>query len=225
VIGLPLTISRGAVVGVLLVGLFAVIAGGTSGKTLFKLLITGLVFYLVITVLQNYTAIFKLSTTVFQARVDNANGDGGLKESIFLRALDGFIGPIIDLLNQPFVAGNLGMGTNAGAQMLTGSNRTFLISEGEVGRLAGEQGLIFGGGLILLRIILAISFANKSWKLPQEEKLLAFILCGAACTALLQGQWAQPSILGYGVLMGGLVMASLKKEHDPLQKNNFDEKL
>jgi hypothetical protein len=219
VIGLPLTISRGAVVGVLVVGLFAIIASGTSGKTIFKLFITGVVLYFLILVLENYTAIFKLSTEVFMSRVDAANQNGGLKESIFLRALDSFVGPIVDLLNQPLFAGNLGMGTNAGAKLLTGKAGSFLISEGEFGRLGGEQGLIFGGGLIALRIFLAIHFAVKSWRLPQDEKLLPFILCGAACIALMQGQWAQPTVLGYGVLMAGLVLACFKKEEIPLVKS------
>jgi hypothetical protein len=210
VIGLPLTISRGAVVAVAIVALFAIVAAGTNAKAALKLLISSLAIYVLVIVLQNYTEIFSLSTEVFMHRVETANGDGGLKESIFLRALDGFLGPIFDLLNQPMLEGNLGMGTNAGAKMLTG-NSDFLISEGEFGRLGGERGLIFGGGLILLRIFLAISFASKSWRLPQEEKLLPFILCGAACIAMIQGQWAQPTVLGYGVLMGGLVMACLRK--------------
>ncbi|MFV8336877.1 hypothetical protein ACNQF7_12455 [Flavobacterium sp. RSP29] len=219
VIGLPLTISRGAVVGVVVVGLFAIIASGTNGKILFKLLIVAVALYFLVLVLQNYTAIFKLSTEVFMSRVDVANQGGGLKESIFLRALDEFINPLINLLNQPLLAGNLGLGTNAGAQILTGKRGVFLISEGEFGRLGGEQGLIFGGGLIALRIFLAIQFAVKSWRLPQEEKLLPFILCGAACIAMAQGQWAQPTILGYGILMGGFVMACFKKEEIPLVKN------
>jgi hypothetical protein len=209
VLGLPLTISRGAVVAVAVVGLFAIIAAGTNAKGLVKLLITSLALYVLIILFQNYTNIFNVSTEVFMHRVDTANGDGGLKESIFLRALDGFIGPIFDLLNQPILAGNLGMGSNAGAKMLTGSTK-FLIAEGELGRLGGERGLIFGGALIVLRISLSISFVVKSWRLPQEERLLSFILCGASCITVAQAQWSQPTVLGYAVLMGGLVMACFK---------------
>jgi hypothetical protein len=212
VVGLPLTISRGAVVAVVIVGVFAIIASGTNSKMLFKLLITFVALYVLIIALQNYTEIFSLSTEVFMSRVDAANKDGGLKESILFRALDGFVGPIFDLLNQPVVAGNLGMGTNAGAKLLNGEEGVFLISEGEFGRLGGERGLIFGGALIVLRIFLAIGFIFKSWSLSKEDKLLPFILCGAACIAMVQGQWAQPTVLGYGVLMGGLVMACFEKE-------------
>lgn len=219
VIALPITISRGAVVAVLIVGLFAIIAAGTNGKSLIKLLITGCVFYVVILVLQEYTTIFNLGTEVFMDRVESVNvaTKGGFKESILLRAVNDLIGPFVELLNQPLFAGNLGMGTNAGAQMLTGKT-TFLISENEFNRLSGEQGIIFGGGLILIRVLLAIVIAMKSWNLPKDQKLLCFILCGTACIALVQGQWAQPTILGYAIIVVGMVMASLKKEIDPLQK-------
>ena len=221
VIALPLTISRGAVVAVVIVGLFAIIASVTSGKMLNKLVITGFAFYIVFMFLQNYITIFSLGTEVFMDRVDAANRStgegGGLKESILLRIVNDFIGPFVDLFNRPMFEGNLGMGTNAGAQMLTGKT-TFLVSETEFGRLVGEQGIIFGGGIIIIRLVLAISIAIKSWRLPQEEKLLPFILCGAACSAIFQGQWAQPSVLGYSVIMVGLVIASWEKADDSLQK-------
>jgi len=221
VIALPLTISRGAVVGVLIVGLFAIMASVTSSKTLLKIIISCIVFYFLILILQEYSSIFNLSSEVFMSRVDTANkgsSGGGIKESIFLRMFNDFMKPIGDLFNQPLFAGNLGMGTNAGAKMLTGK-MDFLISESEFGRLAGEQGIIFGGGLIFLRIFFAASMAIQSWKLPKEEKLLPFILCGAACAAMAQGQWAQPTNLGYAISMAGLVMASLHNNETSSEKN------
>ena len=221
VIALPLTISRGAVVGVAIVGLFAIIVSATNSKTIFKIIITGIIFYFVIIILEQYSTIFSLSTEVFMHRVDVANkstSGGGFTDSIFLRMLNDFTAPIVDLFNKPMFAGNLGMGTNAGAQMLNGKT-TFLISETEFGRLGGEQGIVFGGGLIVLRIFLAVSIAIKSLKLPQKERLLPFIICGAACVAIIQGQWAQPSVLGYAIIMTGLVFASLKKVDILPQKN------
>jgi hypothetical protein len=214
VIALPLTISRGAVVAVFIVGMFAIIASVTSTKMLNKLLITVFVFYVAFAVLQNYVEIFSLGTEVFMDRVEAANkstgSEGGLKDSILLRVADDIVRPFVNLFSQPMFAGNLGMGTNAGAQMLTGKI-SFLVSETEFGRLVGEQGIVFGGGIMFLRIFLTISIAIRSWKLPKEERLLPFILCGAACSAIFQGQWAQPSVLGFAVIMVGLVMVNLKK--------------
>jgi hypothetical protein len=221
IIALPLTISRGAVVAVIIVGLFAILAAGTSGKTLMKLIITAFTLFIVVLILQEFTSIFKLGTDVFLDRVDSANkqSGGGLESSILARIVHEFLGPFIDLLNQPLFSGNLGMGTNAGAQMLTGKT-DFLITENEFGRIVGEQGVIFGGGLILIRMILTFSISIKSWVLPKEEKLLPFILCGAAMPTIIQGQWAQPSILGFGTIIVGLVLASSKKEENPVLEEN-----
>lgn len=208
-IALPLTVSRTAVGGVVLVGLFAFIGASTSFKSILRILITVLIIVGLLTILQKTTSVFNLGTEVFMSRVDEANDqEGGLKDSFFMRALNGFTEPIFNLLNQPLFVGNLGMGTNAGAQMLTGKIK-FLISEGELGRLGGEQGLILGGGLIALRLILAISLFYKSIKLPGVYKLLSLTFCGTALFLITQGQWAQPSMLGCAVIAAGLLVASI----------------
>ncbi|MEZ7498684.1 hypothetical protein QO200_08030 [Flavobacterium sp. Arc3] len=206
VIGLPLTISRGAVVGVLLVGVFAFIGSSTSIKSIMKTVFTVVILFGLFTILQKTTTIFNLGTEVFMDRVDTASSQKG--GSIILRSVEGFTDPIADLLNQPLFAGNLGMGTNAGAKMLTGKTK-YLISEGELGRLGGEQGLVFGGGLIALRLFLALALFFKSIRLPNASKLLPLTLCGTALFLITQGQWAQPSILGCAVIAAGLLEASI----------------
>jgi hypothetical protein len=208
-IALPLTVSRTAVGGVVLVGFFAFIGASTGFKSILRILITVIIIIGLFTILQKTTSVFNLGTEVFMSRVDEANDqEGGLEGSFFMRALNGFTEPIVNLLNQPLFVGNLGMGTNAGAQMLTGKTK-FLISEGELGRLGGEQGLVFGGGLIALRLILAISLFYKSIKLPSVYKLLPLTFCGTALFLITQGQWAQPSMLGCSVVAAGLLVASI----------------
>jgi len=208
-IALPLTVSRTAVGGVVLVGLFAFIGASTGFKSILRILITVIIIIGLFTILQKTTSVFNLGTEVFMSRVDEANDqEGGLEGSFFMRALNGFTEPIVNLLNQPLFVGNLGMGTNAGAQMLTGKTK-FLISEGELGRLGGEQGLVFGGGLIAIRLILAISLFYKSIKLPSVYKLLPLTFCGTALFLITQGQWAQPSMLGCSVVAAGLLVASI----------------
>jgi hypothetical protein len=100
------------------------------------------------------------------------------------------------------------MGTNAGAQMLSGSNN-FLLAEDELGRIGAEQGLILGGALIILRLGLALSLFLKSIRLPKEDKLLPMIFCGTALFSITQGQWAQPSMLGYSVMVTGFLLAGI----------------
>jgi len=82
--------------------------------------------------------------------------------------------------------------------------------------VAGEQGLVLGGGLIALRLLLAISFFYKSIKLPSTYKLLPLAFCGSALFLITQGQWAQPSMLGCSIVAAGLLDASinLKKKSE-----------
>ena len=52
------------------------------------------------------------------------------------------------------------MGTNVGSVLLTGG-RTFLIAEGEWGRVLGEQGPILGLGVIILRLALSFQMPGR----------------------------------------------------------------
>jgi len=208
-IALPITISRTAVGGVLLVGLFAFIGSSTSFKSIIRVLVTVFVVVCIFTILQKTTSVFNTGAEVFMQRVDEADKvESSNKSSFILRALEGFTQPIINLLNEPLFSGNLGMGTNAGAQMLTGKVK-FLISEGELGRIAGEQGLILGGGIIALRLFFAVSLFFKSIRLPPDYKLLPLTFCGSALFLISQGQWAQPSMLGCSIVAAGLLVASI----------------
>lgn len=210
IFALPLTVSRTAVGGVALVGFFAFIGSTTGVKSIIKLLITVFIIFILFFILQKTTSVFSIGTEVFMSRVDTASEQsGGFQESFFSRVYDDFIRPITELLKLPLFVGNLGMGTNAGAQMLSGSNK-FLLAEDELGRIAGEQGLLLGGAIIVLRLGLALSLFLKSIKLPNENKLLSLVLCGTALFSITQGQWAQPSMLGYSVMVTGLLVASIK---------------
>ncbi|WP_289661618.1 hypothetical protein [Flavobacterium panacagri] len=216
IFSLPLTVSRTAVGGVALVGLFALMGSATSFKTIIRIVLTIFALFILFTILQKTTTVFNLGTEVFMSRVDTASEQsGGFEESFFSRAIDGFVEPIVRLLKMPFFIGNLGMGTNAGAQMLSGSNG-FLIAEDELSRIGGEQGLLLGGIIIMLRLGLALSLFMKSIRLPQEDKLLPVIFCGTALFSLTQGQWAQPSMLGYSVMVTGLLLAGINKNTKPL---------
>lgn len=214
---MPLTISRGAVMGVVVVGFFAIMGSSTSITRIVKVLSIIGVFAGIVIILNSTTSIFSLGTEVFLTRVDNANEGGTIKESIFLRMYDSFKDPIIDLFDKPLFLGNLGMGTNAGAQMLNG-NRHFIISEGEIGRLAGEQGLIFGGLLIGLRLFLSIDLFVASIKvLKENNNILPIIFCGTVLLSITQGQWAQPSILGSAIIVSGLLLATINTDKEKIR--------
>ena len=211
IFSLPLTVSRTAVGGVLLVGIFAFIGSATSFSNIMKIILTVCILSLLIIVLQETTSAFNVGSEVFMSRVNTASDQsGGFENSFFSRAINGFIDPIINIINLPLFTGNLGMGTNAGAQILSGKT-DFLIAEDELSRITGEQGLLLGGGTILVRLGLAVSLFIKALQLPAEHKLLPVILCGTALFSLTQGQWAQPSMLGYTIIVSGILLALINK--------------
>jgi hypothetical protein len=80
------------------------------------------------------------------------------------------------------------------AQMLTGNTT----SAQKGSRSFHRTGVYFGGGPIILRPHSAISLAAaKSWD-GLKKMFPSLIPCGA-CIAIAQGQWAQPSALGYSI--------------------------
>jgi hypothetical protein len=206
---LPITISRTAVFWVLLIALGAFIGVFIQGKTkvLWRFIVVVVGVFLLILVAQN-NAFFQLSSEVFLTRVDQANQGGGLQESMGLRMLEALIGPLGNLQSYPLIDGRLGMGTNAGASLL--GKTGFLISEEELGRLFGERGIILGLVIYLVRAILTISLVFAAVRSLRRQELLPWLFLTLVFFSLYQGQWAQPTSLGFAVLVTGAMMASLK---------------
>ena len=105
----------------------------------------------------------------------------------------------------------IGMGTNAGAKILTGSS-DFLISEGEWGRVIGEIGPLLGILFILLRVFISISLGVRSFREIKFGNSLSWILFSNVLITFSQAQWAQPTALGFSVFFAGILLASLKKQ-------------
>ena len=127
--------------------------------------------------------------------------------------LDRYLGGLINALksssSQPFLGYGLGYGTNVGSNILT-SKSTFLISEGEWGRLIGELGPLLGIGMIMIRILISIKLATWAWKYLIKNEILPWIILSFTLFVLPQGGWSQPTSLGFSVLVSGLLIASFK---------------
>jgi hypothetical protein len=109
----------------------------------------------------------------------------------------------------PFFGAGIGMGTNVGSSLLTGTT-TFLISEGEWGRLIGEMGPIMGILIIVIRLHLSAKLAFAGYKKIATGNLLPWLLLSFGLLVIPQGPWGQPTTLGFSVLTGGLIIASLR---------------
>ena len=144
--------------------------------------------------------------------------DGGVEGVLIDRFLGGMFAALSNSSVLPFFGYGLGMGTNAGSKLLTGSSG-FLIAEGEWGRVIGELGPLMGIVMIFLRLQLGFIVAIASYKNLARGNLLPWLLLSMVLINVPQGQWAQPSSLGFSVLVCGLAIAALKGPKEKKLKN------
>ena len=207
---IPLSISRTVLFQILVTFIFMLIISGSNIRMLPKIGIAVLAIGLMFTVMKDIS-FFKTASNAFTERFKSANEAEGGMEGVFVdRFLGGMYGSLTDE-SFPFWGMGIGMGTNAGAKILTGNNEVFLIAEGEWGRVIGEMGVLLGFVVISVRIGLILHFFRKAWGAVNQGNVLPWLLLSFGMFIILQGQWAQPSTLGFGVLIGGLIIASYKE--------------
>lgn len=206
---IPLSISRSLLGEVVVSAVFAIAMISRKPKLLVQLLLATLGLILVVGILSGMP-IFQKSTEVFMHRFESANNaEGGAEGVLIDRFLGGMYGAITEGENLPFWGYGLGMGTNAGARLMS-SSKEFLISEGEWGRVVGEMGLLLGLLVILTRVVLAVRLFSQAFRVLKKGNFLPWMLLSFSFLNLIQGQWAQPTALGFAILSTGLTMAALK---------------
>ncbi len=155
------------------------------------------------------TKFFKTSSEAFGSRYEDAGKqEGGTKGVLGDRYLGGLMSAVLGSSDVPFFGYGLGMGTNVGANLLTGKS-VFLISEGEWGRVIGEIGPLLGILFIFIRLSLTAKLGLLSFKKLNSGVLLPWMLLSYVALNIPQGQFAQPTHLGFAVFAGGLIIASL----------------
>jgi hypothetical protein len=114
---------------------------------------------------------------VLTARFESASrAEGGLVEGTIVdRFLGGLIGAITNSGDIPLLGYGMGMGTQAGAQLLTGETG-YLIAEGEWGRLIGEMGLFLGLLVIGVRLLLVFKMGLFSLYEIGKRNILPWLL-------------------------------------------------
>ncbi|HEX4640396.1 MAG TPA: hypothetical protein VH252_03365, partial [Chthoniobacterales bacterium] len=130
---------------------------------------------------------------------------GGLIERTFYGFEEGFMA----MSRAPIAGYGLDIGTNAGAKFLTGGSM-FLLTEGEWGRVILESGPILGLAYLLWRTVLTFHLARVSFRQLKHGDILTIMLFCAGFLGLLNGQFGQPTNLGFGVFVSGLCLASAK---------------
>ncbi|RYY08142.1 MAG: hypothetical protein EOP43_01000 [Sphingobacteriaceae bacterium] len=209
---IPLSISRSLFFQTGLTLIFLILAVSRKPKYFGKLFVAVLGGAVII-ILLSQLSMFKTATEAFTSRFTSASGaEGGLKGTLGNRAVGGLVGSIAKSVDQPILGYGIGMGTNAGGMLLANS-RSFLIAEGEWAREVGELGPILGLSVIFIRIALAVKIAFACYKKLAKDDILPWLLLSYGLETLADGNWAQPTYLGFYVMIGGLILASLNNSN------------
>jgi hypothetical protein len=128
---------------------------------------------------------------------------GGLLARLF----GGFSEGILLLNRAPIGGYGLGIGTNGGAKFLTGRS-IFLLTEGEWGRVVLESGPILGLAYLLWRTLLTVKLGLLSFRKLKHGEIFPIMFFAAGFVSLLNGQFGQPTNLGFAVFVCGLCLAS-----------------
>lgn len=210
---IPLSISRTLGFMIAISIFFAVITVLRKPENFLRVILAGVGIVIILTVLSNFS-FFQTATKVLTLRFTNASyTEGGLKGTLGNRYFGWMAQAISTSLDQPFFGHGLGLGTNVGSALLTG-DRKFLVSEEEWNRQIGELGALMGIGVILIRVSLILKMGIYALKNLEYGQLLPWMLLSFGLTVIPQGQWAQPTALGFSVLAGGLIIAAMRERKE-----------
>ncbi len=134
-------------------------------------------------------------------------GGGGFHEGIIVRFFSDFVAGWDALFRAPPLGIGLGVGTNAGARLLSGQ-REFLLGEGEWQRVIMESGPVFGTGYLALRAGVLVMALRTGLSAFRAGVSLPFLLAGAVTVDLLVGQFGQSTALGFAVFTAGLSLSA-----------------
>ena len=222
---IPFSISRALFFEMAISVVFSMIASWKNPAYIRKILFAGIVVMVIYQVMRGQS-FFATSTEAFNARFEGANESEGGVQGVFLdRFLGGMVAAIKNAPNLPFFGYGIGMGTNVGSSLLTGQS-SFLIAEGEWGRIIGEEGLLMGFIIIIVRIAAAVQITRKALSHMKTTDALSWMLMSFSFVNILQAQWGQPTGLGFTVLSAGLALAALnepEEDEDEYEEENEDD--
>ncbi|MDQ2918688.1 MAG: hypothetical protein M3R10_02280 [Verrucomicrobiota bacterium] len=215
VIGIAVSGSRSVVGGcaVVIGSLFVILilrpsAVNRFGQTLIVTLILGLILV--------RTPIFKEGFNVLSTRFNEVAEatEKSIGAGLIERVFGDFEESFYVLTKAPFLGYGLGIGTNAGAKFITGRSM-FLLSEGEWSRIFLESGPVLGVAYVLWRLALVIYVALLCLRSIKVGHVLPVLLFASCFLTLTNGQFGQPTVLGFAVFVTGLTLAARKVEEIP----------
>ena len=202
-LSLVLSGSRSAIVGVTIIVVAVIFICARQVSRVSRVVPPAIAGYLFFVALC-YLPLFREGLEVHAERF---RAGGGVERGIVGRYL-GDLGESIDTaVGTPWLGHGLGIGTNAGAALLTGS-RTFLLGESEWSRVVAESGPVLGYAYILLRVAIFAYLLRVAWEAANRGQATPLLLVAASGVDMISGQFGQPSTLGFAVFTSGLALAS-----------------
>lgn len=207
-LALPMSISRGLVISVVIIftgGYFGLYRTRKTRRFLPRIIITLTVIILVAKCIPAMDE----AMMAFTQRWENSTGEknGGIESAIGGRIIESFLAPFDAIFHNPIFGQGIGKGTNAGSKMLTGEV-TFLIAETEWLKLIGELGAILGFVYIIYRCLLTSLLFRLSWTALGTGLIFPWLLFLCNAHSFLMGNWGQPTVLGFTCFIAGLNIAA-----------------
>lgn len=214
VLAVPISISRSLLLAVLVVAAFGLVIAARDLRRV-PAYIGPLVAALAVLALSSDSIMVQVFRTRWEESIEA--GSGGFRTNVVMRLVDGFLEPFELATTTPLIGHGIGMGTVAGARMMTGKF-DFLLSESELSRIVLELGPILGFAFIGWRFWLALLLVLRSWQAVRiTGSGLAWLLTGACFLNIISWQWGPATNLGFAVFGAGLAYAAVNPtEEDEL---------
>jgi hypothetical protein len=126
------------------------------------------------------------------------------------RVISDFTEGLRNMNTFPLFGYGIGIGTNVGGRILVG-RPAILLGESEWTRVLAESGPILGLAFLLWRTLLVLQLGRWSFAALKQGNLLPILLFGSGFTVLLNGQFGQPTLLGFAVILNGLCLAATRR--------------
>lgn len=204
------SISRTVLFEISLSFVFVIFISLRSVKLFNKVIVLILVISLLIIVFSQLE-IFQTGKLVFITRIFSANETEGsiIRGTIYNRFVDKGLLQAFSIDHEiSFVGDGIGSNSNFAAKLLGVKSG---ISDFEWPRLILELGLILGMLTICLRIGIAVHVIKKYFTVNLKDNKLPILLMSFGILQIIQGQFAQPTSLGFISMSGGLIIASFNQ--------------
>jgi hypothetical protein len=211
---IPLSISRGLLFAVAVTVLFAFVSVTFNPRLLGKVVVATVAIIFTFIAL-SFTDVFQTAMGALLARFDSASAsEGTIGDTLMNRYLGGLLRAFSLKESQPIFGYGLGLLSNVGTMLLRGKV-VGGVSEGEWGRGIYELGAMFGLGIVFIRMGFSFIMAKAAFSRLLKGDVLPWLLLSFFLLNVPQGNWSQPTALGFCIVIGGLLLASMKPEMAP----------